>query len=76
MCDSVCVFMQMKFMTLFVAVGRQTALTLGSFSVTTCNKEKKKKVFCSSRAVFEFRQDFKSTRAPCVVVFTTQRFLN
>ena len=45
MCDSVCVFMQMKFMTLFVAVGRQTALTLGSFSVTTCNKEKKKKFF-------------------------------
>ena len=35
MCDSVCVFMQMKFVTLFVALGWQKALTLGSFSVNS-----------------------------------------
>ena len=74
-CDSVCVFMQMKFMTLFVAVGWQKALALGSFSNTTCNK-KKFSPFVLQGQYLSFRQDLKSAWAPCVVVFTTERSLN
>lgn len=39
LCVTVCVFMQLKFMTLFVPAGWQKALTLGSFSITDWNKK-------------------------------------
>lgn len=62
-----CVFVQLRFMTLFVPVGWQKALTLGS------SQQQKVCPFYPPSATLEFGQALRCVCAPGMVVCTTQR---